>query len=461
VDKTKVFSVTALFLCFCSISNGFNLIYVDVNGPNDPGTGRFEDPYRRIQSAIDDAKDGDIIEIRPGLYTGAGNYDLDPNGAAITICSTDPNDSNVTASTIIDANKAGRGFYIHSGEDANFVVAGLTLRNCATNVSGGGIYCYDSSPTITMCVIINNEAEGSGGGIYCSKSKAAIINCIIAGNHASFGGGIRCSLGSDIEVANCTIVKNSTSPEWGGDGIYCSSSSSPNIVNSIIRSNGSEQIYAGDGSPIITYSNIEDGWAGTGNIDTDPCFASFDPNGEPNMWDFHLQSAYGRWDGNSFGIDFNKDGVVNLFDFAKLANVWFEESTKLPEDLNNDNTVDLADLQIFAEYFLTTGYKSQWIFDAMTSPCVDAGDPNSDWSDEAWPNGKRINMGAYGGTYEASKNGNAADFNVDGTVHFADFGQFAKEWKLEQKCIEDLNGNGVVEYADLDMFANNWLWQKE
>lgn len=461
MDKTKVFLVVILFLFLCTTSNGFNLIYVDANGPNNPGTGSFEDPYRRIQTAIDSANDGDIIEIRPGLYTGVGNYDLDPNGAAITIRGTDPNDFDVTSNTIIDANKAGRGFYIHSGEDTNFVVAGLTLRNCATSVSGGGIYCYNSSPTIKKCVIINNEVEGSGGGIYCSKSKAAIFNCIISGNQASFGGGIRCSLSSDIEVANCTIVKNSASPEWRGDGIYCSSNSNPNIINSIIRSNGSEQIYPGDGITIVTYSNIEDGWAGRGNIDTDPCFASFDPNGDPNMWDFHLQSAYGRWYGNSAGIDFNKDGAVNLFDFAKLANVWFEESTKLPEDLNYDNTVDLADLQIFAKYFLTAGYKGQWAFDALTSPCIDAGDPNSDWSDETWPNGKRINMGAYGGTYEASKNGNAADFDVDGTVHFADFGQFAQEWMLEHKCIEDLNGNGVVEYADLDIFAKNWLWQKE
>jgi len=403
VDKTKVFLVTILFLFLCTTSNGFNLIYVDANGPNDPGTGSFEDPYRRIQAAIDDANDGDIIEISPGLYTGVGNYDLDPNGATITIRSTEPNDFNVTANTIIDANKAGRGFYIHNGEDANLVVAGLTLRNCATSVSGGGIYCYNSSPIIKMCVIINNEAEGSGGGIYCSKSKTAIINCIIAANQASFGGAIRCSLSSDIEVANCIIVKNSASPEWGGDGIYCSSNSSPNIVNSIIRSNGSEQIYSGDGITTVTYSNIEDGWPGRGNIDTDPCFASFDPNDDPNMWNFHLQSTYGRWDSNG----------------------------------------------------------QTWVYDVNTSPCIDAGDPNSDWSDEAWPNGKRINLGAYGGTYEASKNGNAADFNVDGTVHFADFGQFAREWMIEQKCIEDLSGNGVVEYVDLDIFANNWLWQKE
>ncbi len=40
--------------------------------------------------------------------------------------------------------------------------------------------------------------------------------------------------------------------------------------------------------------------------------------------------------------------------------------------------------------------------DDVTSPCIDAGDPNSDWTGETWPHGGRINMGAYGGTREAS-----------------------------------------------------------
>ena len=34
---------------------------------------------------IDVAIFGAIIEIQPGLYTGEGNYDLDPNGMVITI----------------------------------------------------------------------------------------------------------------------------------------------------------------------------------------------------------------------------------------------------------------------------------------------------------------------------------------------------------------------------------------
>lgn len=43
-----------------------------------------------------------------------------------------------------------------------------------------------------------------------------------------------------------------------------------------------------------------------------------------------------------------------------------------------------------------------WILDRVTSPCIDGGDPNADPSDEPMPNGGRINMGAYGGTVQAS-----------------------------------------------------------
>jgi len=43
-----------------------------------------------------------------------------------------------------------------------------------------------------------------------------------------------------------------------------------------------------------------------------------------------------------------------------------------------------------------------WVLDRVTSPCVDAGDPQAEVSNEPMPNGGRINIGAYGGTSEAS-----------------------------------------------------------
>jgi parallel beta-helix repeat protein len=43
-----------------------------------------------------------------------------------------------------------------------------------------------------------------------------------------------------------------------------------------------------------------------------------------------------------------------------------------------------------------------WVLDKVTSPCVDAGDPYTGALNEPIPNGARINIGAYGGTTEAS-----------------------------------------------------------
>ncbi|MGB2863683.1 MAG: hypothetical protein WBC05_10200, partial [Sedimentisphaerales bacterium] len=44
-----------------------------------------------------------------------------------------------------------------------------------------------------------------------------------------------------------------------------------------------------------------------------------------------------------------------------------------------------------------------WISDDVTSSCVDAGDPGSAIGLEPSPNGSVINIGAYGGTTQASK----------------------------------------------------------
>ena len=46
---------------------------------------------------------------------------------------------------------------------------------------------------------------------------------------------------------------------------------------------------------------------------------------------------------------------------------------------------------------------TQWVNDTITSPCIDAGDPASDFSNEPAPNGNRINIGAFGNTTKASK----------------------------------------------------------
>ncbi len=86
------------------------------------------------------------------------------------------------------------------------------------------------------------------------------------------------------------------------------------------------------------FSCVQQGTPGEGNISEDPLF------GDPDNGDYHLYSEGGRY--------------VSMYGL--------------------------------------------WSFDPVTSPCVDAGDPSLDLGAERIPNGGRINMGAYGGTPEAS-----------------------------------------------------------
>jgi len=500
VKKSVYVLAVVCVLIFASVLQAGDIFYVDVNGPNDPGTGSVDDPFRKIQDAINDANDGDIVEIQTGIYTGTGNYNLDPNGKSIIIRSIDPNDLNIVSNTIIDPNGAGRGFYFHRGEDANCIVSGLTITNGHTGDKGGGIYCYYSSPTITNCIISGNSAGTHGGGLFCQNSSPQIIGCVISGNtSANDGGGIEhwrgksvltnCIISNnqangagggadyfdcnDVTLINCTLAKNSAN---SGGAVYCWGSNI-DVNNSILWTNNADtgqQIalsVSSASSVLVNYSDVQGGEAavydpGNGlvwdsnNIDTDPCFASFDTNGDPNVWDFHLQSAYGRWDGGFYSIDFDEDGIVNLTDFAVFAGVWMQDGDNLAGDLNRDGTVDWLDLRVFGEYFLTAGLGGEWVFDGQTSDCIDAGDPGSDWSDELWPSGKRINMGAYGGTKQASKNGSPADFDVSNNVDFVDYALLAEKWLTQCTCIEDLTGNGVVDFLDLEVFIKDWLWQR-
>jgi len=80
------------------------------------------------------------------------------------------------------------------------------------------------------------------------------------------------------------------------------------------------------------------------------------------------------------------------------------------------------------------------VIDDVTSPCIDAGDPNGSLGDELFPNGGRINIGAYGGTTEASKSyfgapacqrHSAGDINGDCKVDLADLLIVISQWTAE------------------------------
>jgi len=63
--------------------------------------------------------------------------------------------------------------------------------------------------------------------------------------------------------------------------MYNYSNSSPRVTNSILWADETSEIYGG--TPTVTYSDVQGGWPGEGNIDADPCFVR-EPNDGGDGW---------------------------------------------------------------------------------------------------------------------------------------------------------------------------------
>jgi hypothetical protein len=167
------------------------------------------------------------------------------------------------------------------------------------------------------------------------------------------GGVIECR-DSTAVFLNCTVSGNIA--QSGGAVISCIDSNTV-VSNSIVWDNLAEAILIrSGGDPVITYSNIRGGLTGIGNMDADPLFT------EPGTW---------------------------------LS--WIKPDDSNTESLWEDGDYHLLSLR--GHYCVT---QDSWMVGQAHSACIDAGDPHSDWTLEPSPNGARINLGAYGGTYQAS-----------------------------------------------------------
>ncbi len=226
-----------------------------------PQTFLVPSQYPAIQVAIDNACDGDTVLVADGTYTGLGNRDIDFLGKAITVKS-----ENGPENCIIDCNDTysdpNRGFYFHSGEDANSIVDGFTITNGHVK-DGGGISCLGSSPTISNCIISRNTASaGRGGGIYCYQSSPKITGCKLSENSAySYSGGIYCDEGSPM-ISNCTITGSELEFYGGGGGsIYCRNAE-PIITNCTVSRNKGVGIAFKFCNTAITNSTISENKGG-------------------------------------------------------------------------------------------------------------------------------------------------------------------------------------------------------
>jgi len=212
--------------------------------------------YNIIQAALDDAGDGNIIEVADGTYEESITS---PFGKVIILQSANGNPylaiiqgdsgfptvkidgsadgTTIKGFTITHADGLiGRGIY--NTNNSNININNCTISGNTANY-GGGID-NDGTLTITSSTISGNSAA-NGGGIYnYSTGTLTITSSTISGNTAAdsdntttdFGGGIF-NVGI-LDITSSTISDNTTA-DWGG-GIY-NVGSTLDITSSTISGN--------------------------------------------------------------------------------------------------------------------------------------------------------------------------------------------------------------------------------
>ncbi len=312
---------------------------IDPNGPAENlATGTR---YNAIQCAIEDAHDGQEIVIQPGTY----HEYIDFKGKDLVLRSTDPNDLSIVASTVIAVNDA-RPVVTLYGETQAGTLAGLTLQ-------GGlcGVQCNEGQATVRNSHIIRSAGSGI---VQLPNTHMHLDHCIVAahngaGIHMQKNEGGRVKTYSHATIENCTVVQNADAGVMGGKF---------SMTNSIVYYNGPKESpqllpdqatvsYSCIQNLAVLLSAINAGQTGQGLLDSDPLFAILGFWDDSEVWvpgDYHLMSQAGRW---------------------------------APD-------------------------QSIWAVDEVTSPCIDAGDPTSSVDMEPEPHGRTVNLGAYGGSAEAS-----------------------------------------------------------
>ncbi len=270
--------------------------------------------YMTIQEAIYIAGDGDTVLVAPGVYKGKGNHNIRLLGKKIKVIS-----EKGPGVTIIDAEGIGYyGFYVHDNEDSSSVIQGFRIINCS--FGGNAIYLDASSVTIRECVLENNGYTGlrmsysysiiegtiirnnRSSGIEFRYSPGAIIrNSMVVGNSTFyFGYAIKIEAGDSPLFLNCTIAYNL------GGGLHSSSNNKLILRNCIVWGNDSKNSpNISAATTNITYSLIQGGWSGMGNLNKDPLFVA------ALKGDFHLAPVSPAIDAGDPKDDFSREPLPN------------------------------------------------------------------------------------------------------------------------------------------------------
>jgi parallel beta-helix repeat protein len=240
------------------------------------------------------------------------------------------------------------------------VLEGCTLIGNSAAV-GGGLYIHIAVSRVDMddCLFVGNSATGSvagqGGAIYVSSGAGLFAtSCILSGNTAMDGGAGLHVFQSNPFLTNCTLSGNATTT--GGAGVYVASGKAT-LSQCILWGNTGAEVA---GTVNVTYSDVQGGCAGTGNINEDPTFV--DADGADNVTgteddDLHLST--GSPCINAGDADFSApgardiDGEVRVMDCrVDMGADEYTSGYPIDGDFDRSGAVDIADVPLFADALL-------------------------------------------------------------------------------------------------------------
>lgn len=269
------------------------------------------DDFSTIQAAIDAAGNANEIIVEPGTYQET----IDFAGKTITLRSTDGPEA-----TVIDAQGKGPAVTFNGNEGEGTVLNGFTITGGDASV-GGGVFVFQSSPTIKNCAIEGNIAELNGGGMYARvDSHPTLINCTFANNAAgNNGGGLYNDDNSNPFIGAC-VFQNNVAQNAGG-AVY-NDQSAPTIIGTAFCANAPDHIAGSDWDDAGSNCFIDRCSDNNGNGFPDACECP-DLAGGPGVDVSDLLALLSAWGPcDNCQADLNNDDQVNVADLLALLAAW-------------------------------------------------------------------------------------------------------------------------------------------
>jgi hypothetical protein len=371
--------------------------HVSPHGSDQSGNGGWGSPFRTIQRAIDCARAGDTVLVDRGLYReNISLYQKD--GLVVASRFIFDQDESTVRSTIIEGKE--EGWVVTIGRSENITLCGFTIQNgrSRNGSHGGGIYSFNSSPTIFNNIVTGNQNHsGYGAGIFCYESEPAILwNHITENsNYDGHGAGIYCYR-SDPDIQHNVISGNYAS--GGGSAIHLLEPNSAKIIRNTIHSD------SGSAAVVLYSSGVTGDFRVVNNTISGNRGDAIRFFGGP--WYFENNIVTNN---QGYGL-FTLQGIAYLSYNDVWGNGRGDEALDyygLSEDLIGNSGNISVDPR-----FGNPPHGNFYL--CLNSPCIDAGDPNVP---VPFDGEQRIDMGAFEYTHPDMVCG---DMNRDGFIDYGD-----------------------------------------